>query len=314
MKRYIRAAVNDLSNESPETLKELARTTTRPDVLLRLASSEFIWDVALEALENPNTPFIEIAKRGERRACRHIAWTTKDPKVLTVLADNEDLEVRESVAKNPKTPNRVLVKLARLGNTRINDALLRRKKLSDSVMIAMLDSANTEDVKWNDDGIATQLLRKIADDHKEYNTPYPSDKVAIALAKYPNWYSQSELLVWDINEEWKLPTEAYYILADPKNDKWVRAGLSEAKDVPFDIIEGLLNDPSSFVRRNVAIHTKLPEQYYYQLAQDEAEDVREFLAKNPNVPNEVLQILAQDDVDEVREAAAEVLYERGIEL
>lgn len=114
MKRYIRAAVNDLSNESEEFLAELAldpRTDSR--TLRQLIDRTGPGDRAFYyALRNPNTPadiLEEQSYSGNERTRENVAANPSTPAdVLRRLAKDNAYYVKIGVQINPSTPVDVL--------------------------------------------------------------------------------------------------------------------------------------------------------------------------------------------------------------
>lgn len=114
MKRYIKATVSDLSNESRDSLVALAKnpTTSQRDLVRLAQSSDSL--VRNLAIANPSIPgdiLQKFASNGATKAA--VACNPNTPSdVLAELSSDPSSIVRMRVAENPATPINILVTLA----------------------------------------------------------------------------------------------------------------------------------------------------------------------------------------------------------
>lgn len=80
--------------------------------------------------------------------------------------------------------------------------------------------------------------------------------------------------------------------------------ISEAADLPAEILLKLAASHDWTARRNVARHPDLPPEAMKRLAEDEDSDVQEALAENPSATPEVLALLAKSGDSDVRARVA----------
>ena len=114
MKRYIKAAIYDLSNEdaetkmdlafSPDTSVEMFKQLAEADIRLCVVASPYApRDVVDKILfDNPNERFLE----------KVALCLETPPDILDILATNDSVAVRAAVAKNPKVSPKTLSDLS----------------------------------------------------------------------------------------------------------------------------------------------------------------------------------------------------------
>ena len=123
MKRYIKSAVQTVTEESAKIQEQIARDRyTRPDTLAQLYRNSSLdktsldWDYVLLGLaSNPNTPqdiLSELAQHPGRYVREHVASNpSTSQELLHKLASDRDRYIKYRVAENPNTSSETLLKL-----------------------------------------------------------------------------------------------------------------------------------------------------------------------------------------------------------
>ena len=209
------------------------------------------------------------------------------PEMIEELAEDEDKEVRQEVAKNPNAPAEALRKLA-------------EDKYSD-VRFAVSGNPNTP----------AEALKKLAND-KYWG-------VKQAVAKHPNTPAEALKKLaedgnWDVEEAVaknpSTPAEALMKLAEDKF-AGLRQEVAKNPNAPAEVLRKLADDKNKDVRSIVVRNPKLPVEILRKLAEDKDKIVRIAVASNPNTPADILRKLAEDRNREVRRFAEMELRKRG---
>jgi len=118
MKRYIRAAVRDLSEEPKDLWEEIALESSDPYTLRQLYDCTGPGDRAFYyALTNPNMP--------------------KD--ILIKESDSPNERIRECVAHNTNTPTEILIKLSTDFARAVRGAIMLNPSTSEAILRSMLN-------------------------------------------------------------------------------------------------------------------------------------------------------------------------------
>lgn len=306
MKRYISAAIKDILEE-PEYIRlgvvKDPRTTL--STLLHIAKYDTSIDVLRELAYNSQVPaevrhyLADNQMESIRDIIARLSFT--EPEVLSKLSRDPSDYVRKTVARNPNTPDEDTIWLIAQEDANIIDAVLRRSKISDEVLSAILDTDLVTSGSSTGIGICREIVKSLRWMFDIEGT-CPSAELLIKLAQIHDWDVESDLITSDIDGEWKLPTEAFYILAESPN-KFTLRDLGEDPNTPLDILLQLADYPVASIRRGVANSTKLPEDCYRKLALDDDDLVRSWVARNPAVPEEIVESLLNDPNERVRQHA-----------
>lgn len=314
MKKYISAAIRDILEEPVQVrMDEVKNPRTSLSTLLQIAKYDTNIDVLYELAYNSKTPaevryyLADNSLQGVREMVASLSFT--EPEVLSKLSRDPSDYVCKTVARNPNTPDEDTIWLIAQENVNIIDAVLRRPEISDEVLLAILNT----DLVTAGGSIGLGICREIIKAIKwmlEIDGTVPDDRVLIELARVHDWDVESELIMSDIDGEWKLPTEVFYILAESPNKSTLR-DLGEDPNTPLDILLRLADHPTASIRRGVAHSTKLPEECYHKLSLDDDDIVRSWIARNPAVPEEIVESLLDDPNERVRLGAEKRLNGRG---
>lgn len=208
--------------------------------------------------------------------------------MIEELAEDEDKDVRERVAMNPRTPAEVLRKLAEDEDWYVRYEVVMNPKTPVEALRKL-----AEDKNWHvRAGVASNfstsvdILRKLAEDK--------NSAVRQEVAINPN-----------------APAEALKKLARDE-EKWVRSAVARNLSTTVDILRKLAEDKDWNVREKVAKNPKTPIDILRNLAGDGDPDVRREVVRNPNTPVDVLRKLAEDKNWNVSDSADSQLRERGL--
>ena len=252
MKRYIRSAIRDISQEAWGTQDQIAENpNTDARTLARLAEGQN--NGALVAVaQHPNTPievlrnFVASDKIFLHRAMANSYNTPAE--ILEELINIRDPYVWEKLAENPNTPSDVLAKLhyeqpEDITYQYIDDRLAGNENTPEAVLIDI--AANC-----------------------------PRNNIATTIAECAN----SE--------------EALRIIYERFNDyPSIMECVAKNPHTPEDIIEKLATSDYYFVRCNIANRTDISPELLARLAEDPAFDVLENVLQNPSTPVAVIEKL-----------------------
>ena len=203
-----------------------------------------------------------------------LAKTTKDTNILRKLANDENEDVLNNVAKNPNTPEDILRKLG-------NDKYYYTRSF-----VAL--NPNTP----------IDLLRKLANDESEYVVDKVKDN--------PNWNEklEKEISSLPINKleaprrsQLAKTTDDVNILKQlaKDKDKGIRRNIASNPNTSADVLKRLANDKDEYVRANIARNPNTPVNILRKLVNDEDGWVIRCLINNPNCTKDILDKLTEDE-------------------
>jgi hypothetical protein len=193
-------------------------------------------------------------------------------------------DIREAVAKNPNTPQKILVKLANDDDPWIREAVAKNPSLPTEVLLKLANDSD-EDVKTeiaHNPNTPPEALVKLANDD-EYS-------VRAGVAKNPNTPPEALIKLADgpeikikliVVKRSDTPPEALIKLADGPEIK-VKLIVVKRTDTPPEALVKLANDGDSYIRRMVAKKPRTPPEVLMKLANDPDEDVRRVVRSNPS--------------------------------
>ncbi len=231
--------------------------------------------------EIPEEFIPRVIQYGGEYVLTSIASSTKNPKTLAILAQNQSSTVRYLVAANILTPSLTLVTLAKDKNNTVrqfvalnpnsnaNTLKLLAKDDKDVVRIKVAENPNTP----------PDVLRQLADDDER--------PVRFRVARNPN-----------------TPIEVLQMLADDE-DYWVRKTVINNPEVTDEILRSMVDDANVEVLTALVKNQHTPSDVLAQLSNYEDNLVRNGVARNPNTPMEVLERLATDEDEYVRYCVTE---------
>jgi hypothetical protein len=196
---------------------------------------------------------------------------------LAFLAREQEPAIRCAVARHPRTPGKVLKKLA---DTHADPAVRRAVASNPHLSI--------------------KLLRRLAGDSEA--------AVRIAVAHHPHApLDVLETLALDadftvraaVASHCKLSLEIYQLLVND-TDSTVRAALARNVHAPSETLLALAQDARQEVRVALARNPRLPAEGFSLLFQEESAAVRQSLASNPSLPLSLLEQLAADPSPSIR--------------
>ena len=142
MKRYIRAAVLDLSQESLEDRRRIAENpNTNARTLLALLEDE---QTRYYALRNPSMPVSKLAE----------------------LSESPDEQIRVYVAANPSTPVNILRKLAADISWRVRIQVAANPNLPEDIMYDLLTAGESHVYQYlgNNPHVPVDILQQLSED------------------------------------------------------------------------------------------------------------------------------------------------------
>lgn len=200
MKKYIKSAVADLSEESRDAKLLTAIHSIRPEQLEELSHSP-VSDIRIAVAENPNTSVstlkdlvsdtnywvryaiaknpnapIKLINMAVKSLGESLTWDiysyysklaeSTDPKILTKLSDFRDYRVRRQVASNPNTPVDVLYKLALDEDSDVVDVAVSNPSMPEE-SLAQLATSGDEYARYcvaHNPDTPAYILDTLADD------------------------------------------------------------------------------------------------------------------------------------------------------
>ena len=254
MKRYIRSAVRDISQEAWNTQDQIAENpNTDARTLARLAEGQN--NGALVAVaQHPNTPI----------------------EVLRKFAASDKIFLHRAMASSHNTPAEILRLLVNIKDPYTWNKLAENPNTSPDVL-AKLHYEQPEDITYQ------YVDARLAENE---NTP---EKVLVDIARNCPRGNTAAVLAECANS-----AEALRIIYERFNDySTIMECVAKNPHTPKDIIEKLATSDHYFVRCWVADRTDSPE-LLTKLAEDPTYDVLENVVKNPNTPISVIKKLIAD--------------------
>ncbi len=242
---------------------------------------------------------------GARDRARHQAKDpATEPARLDELAAHADSEVREAVARHPRTPEATLRRMVKADES-VAWAVLENPALSASIWPSMVEIGSgwiLERIAASKNAppdvlraVAGQVAHRLSADWEGSEDTFDAsdvDDVLEALAQNPNTPAETLAEVARLNA------------ARPSDE---RADLGEAlaqhPDAPASLLAELARSEDDSTRQAVAAHRRTPAEVLESLAADPAWEVREAVARRPDVSPETLKRLGKDSEYSVGEAA-----------
>ncbi|MBD2577946.1 HEAT repeat domain-containing protein [Oscillatoria sp. FACHB-1406] len=221
-----------------------------------------------------------------------------------------DEDVREGVAKNPKTPVSCLKQLSQDTSDRVRHGVANHPKTPVSLLKQLLrdTSEAVRRVVANHPNTPPEVLYKLG---AEFPDEFLDNPVFPLLSlENPDWVA---MLREDIALTFLYHPRAQQAMLESfrnyTHQYWlfVRWQLQVDDDFPTHWLEEFSRSIDEDVREGVAKNPKTPVSLLKQLSQDTSDRVRGSVARNPQTPVSLLEQLSQDTSDRVRKAVAENL-------
>ena len=240
----------------------------------------------------------------QSEASEIIAFVLKEPKVsvevLTVLAQNKDLNVRSGVVHNADTPANILLSLVGDKESYIRKLIACKKNTPVSALVTLVEDKEQEVRE-----AVAQNLRTPIDSLAVLSTDRESS-IRYYVAKNPNTPEPRLIdLSRDLEQNVRLgvaqntQTPAF-VLKFLAKDPSVRRTVASNKNVPPDLLIDLSTDVKPLVRVAVATNPNTPVTALTTLGEDLSEDVLFAVADNPQTPAQTLTNLAKNNNKRVR--------------
>lgn len=210
-------------------------------------------------------------------------WRRSDEKyeadLLKKLSRSKDPEVQSIVASHPRTPERVLLRMAKSADVGVQR------------FVAGNPGACLETLKILAEG-------KTVLQHSLLGLDELPDEVLDKLAKSESFEVRMRLAC-------RKDVSGSVLQTLSKDKVWpVRMVVAKNPLTSADIIAKLADDKAWQVRMWVASRKDIAKKHLKKLAEDEAQPVRLWVASNPNTPKAVLKQLLADKDEAVAENAA----------
>lgn len=319
MKRYIKAAVTNILDESSGIRYNLAKDpNTRPAVLAVLAD-DHERDIRAYVAKNPNTPAEALAKLYQDVTVRYdLSCNPNLPVSIAKKLAADDVPIQEHIARRTDMPAEVLAVVAKnipqsQDAERLTYALCSNPNTPRNSIVELI--SNDLLSRFARGGAASgcadqDILRKVFELDNTYyiisrlldnpNTPEDVLEKIHESGKYAYHHSLS------INDIMKFadspdPNIRYKIVNNPKT--------------PQDIVVKLANDPDIDVKLAAIKNPLMPKDLLTKLAKHRRVGVRKAVAQNHNTPIDTLIQLGRDDPSaQVRREANYTLSYQGINL
>jgi hypothetical protein len=205
------------------------------------------------------------------------------PGALMLLAEDEDLSVRQAVAMHPKTPPEALMILAKDTDLSVKLIVISNPNITPEALIVL--SKDTEENVRNDVGMhrktPPEVLKILATDSSPYvkasvasnpKTP-PEGLLDLAKDENPN-------IKYHVAHNTNAPPEALMILATD-TDEDVLKGVVRNPNTPPEALMILAKNDYTYIRFYAAGHLNTPLEALLILSKDRYLYIREAVAKNP---------------------------------
>ena len=200
--------------------------------------------------------------------------------MLSYLASDESVNVRQSIAEKPSTPPELVSRLARDENKVVRVAVTYNPEVSLEILtqLASDESINVRQGVAMSERASPELLAQFVNDKSEH--------VRWVLAKNPN--------------------TSVEVLAQLANDKSqnVRSALAQNSNTTAEVLAKLVSDKDDWINTNIAKNPKTPLEALFRLAKNKSWEVRSIIAQNPGTPPEILSMLADDESSDVKSEVA----------
>ena len=242
MKKYIRAAVKDILDESWSVQYHLAdNPATNPQILARLAQSEAD-DIRIAVSHNPSTP----------------------EETLLKLAKDPSFSVKARITDRRSIPDSVLLTLLDDEDTRILRWVLSALMPDDDNPPRVIPSTDVymKLATHEDREIRCDIARSAA----YIDLPLEVQKI---LARDEDRLVRRDVVLYREN----IPAEIVDMLKDDP-DSSVRYAIARDVDGPREYYEHFAKDPDEGVRKAVIFNPKTPLDIIEQLTYDHDEEIR----------------------------------------
>ncbi|HYW11663.1 MAG TPA: hypothetical protein VE871_06880 [Longimicrobium sp.] len=252
-------------------------------------------------------PWFLVRDPGARdRARRQARDPATEPARLDALSAHVDTEVREAVARHPRTPEATLLRMAAADESIASD-VLENPSLSPAAWPSLVETGSgwlleriASSTQAPPDVLRTVLLQvahRLADDYAgDADALDASDVDGVLEALAENPHTPAEVLA-DV---------ARLNAGRPTGE---RADLDEAlakhPDAPAPLLSEIARSEDRSARLAVAAHRRTPVSALESLVADPEWDVRMEVAKRPELSPETLKRLGRDEDHTVQHAARE---------
>lgn len=223
---------------------------------------------------------LELSETSIELRCK-LANELKDPKALSILAEDANAMVRTEVAGNPNTFPSDLEQLARDESREVVWAAVKNPNIPTDDLLSFFYYARKTYYpdKYKDSKIKPNDLPVLSE--------YDAYRVLISLA-----------------QNTKAPKSLLAKLAKPGDfDYDIRLEVAENPNTSQSVLAEIAQDEDEFMRETVAKNPNLSRPALTNLIKDKVDDVREATTKNPNISKSDLLKLINDDDSDVRFAA-----------
>lgn len=215
---------------------------------------------------------------------KHVRRAYRGSSVLSLLAVDEDPEVRRAVAISPQSPDDVLRILS--GDAVPSVAIVATARIST-------DTTELRALARQQDSTVLEALAR---------NPHTPDELRAELAIAILETAPTDLLQ-EVAKAETTPRDVQRRMAANSNEA-VRRALSSSSFVDPVALDMLSNDADVEIRKNVAANVRIPVPNLTRLSSDQNTAVRATVAANPSTPAELLLRLATDEAHTVAEAVA----------
>ncbi len=249
MKVYIRSAILPISDEDPDTRKELAKSVSDDEGTIAQLASDKDRKIREQLAKNPNTPIETLKKLSTDKSYKVRLAVAKNPNTpsailaemvkrerpeFTSYSDYKNLALGGELFKNPNTPLNCRLDLLKASGMRyqldIVGSVARNKNTPVELLSAIADMAIQGEYGLVLENLArnrnlpVDILRKVA--NKSLDGYYSLD-IRGALAKNPN--TPADILLELLNYEYLSDEERDIILKHPNTPKDKVAELQAAR-------------------------------------------------------------------------------------
>lgn len=335
-------------NMPPDRLAKLSRAhnehvrrgvgqnpSTSPEILRTLIEDKrFVVRAGLA--DNPNCPpdLLPNAKRARVRAdTLYVNAASPDerlrdatrynrcsPEVLSLLANDDDSQVRKAIAARLDTPPSTLAKLVEDSDPKVLQALAMNPAVPPETLV-QLSCHGDETVRMGvalNENVTPEILNRLLQDSSTYVRRFalrhPSVPLKELTARLPLKYQAYEGSVnTPDNHEPKTPARSPEAIAsDPHTSTQelsalvghkkssVHVAVAQNPNTPPEALSRLAYNPNIALQLTVASHPNTPGEALARLSKSTVIVIREAVAKHPNTPAATVGELANDPSPTVR--------------
>jgi hypothetical protein len=230
-------------------------TSIDPTIIFELSNDPHL-AVISAASENPNLDQTRLSELAGHRSYIVRTGVARNPSVsletLKQLAKDSEWGVRRSVAENPTASTDLLDELSKEEVEEIQIAVASNTKTTMEILFKL----------WTNSSATRDSVIK---------NPSCTEEFLLNALK------EAMLLKQDQDETWD---------DDLRGDTTVRENIAERPNLSRKLIDGLIIDPSHYVRQRLAANLSLNEEDLSKLSLDDDENVRQAVVENPNTSKE----------------------------